>query len=280
MITGSTREFFMKNDQLLPVVEFEEVFNPPFQFIYEVFRIRKGIPLFMEDHFNRFWHTAGLVDIDPGISRKELLSRVLKVIEVNPEGDGNMQIVFYHHVVNHAQLFVFYTPHQYPTPEQFKEGVKVVSLFAERNQPNAKVMDTGLRNAANELKLTEKAYEILLLNKEGFITEGSRSNVFFIRHNTLITPPLGTVLPGVTRKHIIELAIRNRIEFCEEYVHQSDITRLDAGFISGTSRQVLPINCLDNIQFKTDHPIIKLLQKAFIDEVDQYISTRIDNNRN
>ncbi|MDY0342592.1 MAG: aminotransferase class IV [Lentimicrobium sp.] len=274
MITGSARQYFIKNNQLLPVIEFENTFNPPFQFIYEVFRIVDNIPLFVEDHFNRFWHTANLVQIDPGISRHDLLSQVFRVIEANPEGDGNMQIVFYHHVTTHPQLFVFYTPHQYPTDQQFKMGVKVVSLFAERNQPNAKVMDTGLRNAANELKSVEQAYEILLLNKEGFITEGSRSNVFFIKKNILITPPLGTVLPGVTRKHIIELAGKNNIDFCEEFVKQSDLTHMEAVFISGTSRQVLPVKSIDEIQFKTDHPIVHLLQEAFINEVQKYITER------
>lgn len=274
MITACARQYFIKNDQLLPVNEFENSFNPPFQFIYEVFRIVDGIPLFIEDHFNRFWHTAKLVQVDPGITRHDLLRLVFRVIRANPEGDGNMQIVFYHHVMNHPQLFVFYTPHQYPTQQQFKTGVKVVSLFAERNQPDAKVMDTGLRNAANELKSSEQAYEILLLNKEGFITEGSRSNVFFIKENTLITPPLGTVLPGVTRKHIIELAGKNNIDFREDFVSQSDLTRMEAVFISGTSRQVLPVKFIDEIEYKTDHLMIRLLQQAFIFEVKKYITER------
>lgn len=274
MITGCTRQYFIKNDQLLPVIEFENLFNPPFQYIYEVFRIVDGIPLFIEEHFNRFWHTANLVQIDPGVSRHDLLSQVYRVIEGNARGNGNMQIVFYHHVVSHPQLFVFFTPHQYPTDQQFKEGVKVVGLFAERNQPNAKVMDTGLRNAANNLKSEEQAYEILLLNKEGFITEGSRSNVFFIKGNTLITPPLGTVLPGVTRRHIIELARANSIDFCEEYVHQSDLTHMEAVFISGTSRQVLPVKAIDEIEFKTTHPMMRMLQELFLNEVQNYISER------
>lgn len=256
----------------MPVSKFEEAFNPPFQFIYEVFRISRGIPLFIEDHFDRFWQTATLTNIKPEITRSQLLSLVYRVIEANPAGDGNMQIVFYHHQIQHPLLFVFYTPHEYPTAEQYKNGVKVVTLFAERNQPNAKVMDMGLRKATNQLKSAEQAYEILLLDKEGFITEGSRSNVFFIKENKLMTPPLGTVLGGVTRKYIIELAAKNEIDFTEAYVNQSELTRIEAIFISGTSRQVLPVNLINDMAYQTNHPIIRLLQEAFTAEVNQYVA--------
>jgi len=144
----------------------------------------------------------------------------------------------------------------------------------EREKPNAKIMDVALRSATDQIKTERNVYEVLLVNGQGFITEGSRSNVFFIQNQKIVTPPVHTVLEGVTRKNIIQLCKENNIELNEQPVHITELNKMDAAFISGTSRRVLPVCCIDDLNFNTQHPLIPMLQQLFEDRVMQYISRK------
>jgi branched-chain amino acid aminotransferase len=168
-------------------------------------------------------------------------------------------------------LLIYFTPHQYPTPEQFAQGVKVKLLGAERQNPNAKVMDILLRAETDQLKQLDDVYEILLVDHNGFITEGSRSNVFFIRGSEVITPPLEVVLPGITRKKIIRLCQQHEIKILEQPVHQHSLAEFDSLFISGTSRKVLPVKQVDSRAFRVDNPLMRKISELFNQLTQEYL---------
>ncbi|GAP44555.1 branched-chain amino acid aminotransferase [Lentimicrobium saccharophilum] len=265
-----TREFFLLNDQLLPVRLFDGRFKPPANYVYEVFRATRGVALFLEDHLGRFFRTADLSGMVIGISDSMLKSGIKKVIGNNGPDDGNLKISLYTDK-DGQQLFIYYTPHFYPTSEEFRTGVNTGLLFAERNNPNAKVMDTRLREEADLMKKEQVVYEVLLVDHDGFITEGSRSNVFFIKDNSLITPPAGMVLEGITRKQIIQLAAENEIPLKEEKVHHQNLNNFDGLFISGTSRRVLPVRRVNELEFPVTDPLITKLQQLFEQKVNDYL---------
>jgi branched-chain amino acid aminotransferase len=149
--------------------------------------------------------------------------------------------------------------------------VPVRLLFGERKNPNAKIMDSFLRSQADEWRERNNVNEVLLVTHDGFITEGSRSNVFFIKDNTLITAPSDKVLQGIARKHIFAICAENNIEIKEELVHYTKLERMQAAFLSGTSRRVLPINKIDHHHFNTTHPLLKQLHAWFEERVKRYI---------
>jgi len=90
-----------------------------------------------------------------------------------------------------------------------------------------------------------------LVDRNGNLTEGSKSNIFMIKGNEVYTAPLENVLPGVTRGVIIEILKDLHVDFQEKSINESEIKELDALFISGTSPKVLPINKVDNIEFQS-----------------------------
>ncbi|MGB4205532.1 MAG: aminotransferase class IV [Bacteroidales bacterium] len=269
-----TRRYFILNSNLKDISEFSDYFGDPEKYIYEVFRVQEAIPVFIEDHLDRLWHTALISDVELPFSRNDILKEIYMLIKANPPGDGNIKIFIT--LPNHGEMLrlLYFTPHQYPTKEQFTKGVAVRLFNAERNEPNAKIMDVALRSATDHIKTERNVYEVLLVSGQGFITEGSRSNVFFIQNQKLVTPPVHTVLEGVTRKNIIQLCKENNIEFTEEPVHINELNKMDAVFISGTSRRVLPVCCIDNLNFNPQHPLIPMLQQLFEDRVMQYLSRK------
>jgi branched-chain amino acid aminotransferase len=273
-----TREYFICNGLLKPVAEFGQCFAPTSRYIYEVFRVECGIPVFIEDHLERLWKTAELEKIELPFSMDEILSDISKLISANPNGDGNIKIFINLPAHSPVIRLLYFNPHQYPTVEQFQKGVFVSLFKAERENPNAKVMDVSLRRAAENTKIKESAYEVLLVDRDGYITEGSRSNVFFIKNEKLITPPVHTVLEGITRKHIMKLCLEHQIPVSEELVHHEDLKRMDAVFISGTSRRVLPVFSVNELTFNVSNPLTRKLQKLLESSVAQYIASHKDNN--
>ena len=270
-----SRDFFSLNNQITKTADFTDLFNPPPAYIYEVFRVAQQVPLFIEDHLERFFNTAKLSGVETGTDINQMMESIREVIAENSPGDGNMKLALYYDSNGKRRLFIHFTPHQYPLPGQYREGVDVELYIEERENPNAKVMHVAKRQYANQTKHQHEVYELLLVDRNGFITEGSRSNVFFIKGDRLITPPADTVLEGITRKQILHLCNLHNIPWSEAHVHQSELSAYDALFISGTSRRVLPVKKVNDAVFNTSHPIIKKLQLLFENMVADYIRKKM-----
>ena len=121
--------------------------------------------------------------------------------------------------------------------------------------------------------LQEKnAFEALLVSKSGYIPEGSRSNIFFVKGDKVYTANGSDVLIGITRKHIFNVCEKLNIKIIEESIHIDDLNKLDGGFMSGTSVNVLPISTIDDIKLDSvNNPIIKEINKEFINQIREYI---------
>jgi branched-chain amino acid aminotransferase len=269
-----TRQFFSCIGKLKPVAEFEKYFGARVRYIYEVFRVQEGVPLFIGDHLQRLWTTAKLEGVNLPFTRDDILEDIFGVIRSNPSGDGNIKILISLPATGPVSRLVYFNPHQYPTAEQFENGVAVSLFNAERNNPNAKVMDMKLRSATDQAKSEGEFYEVLLVDHDGYITEGSRSNVFFIKNQKLITPPVHKVLEGITRKLIMQLCAENMIPAIERTVHQNDLSGMDAVFITGTSRRVLPVCRIDDLSFEPSHQLTRKLQHMLEEQVKAELAHR------
>ena len=104
---------------------------------------------------------------------------------------------------------------------------------------------------------------MLLVNSNGYITEGSRSNFFAVFGDLLVTPPAQQVLEGITRKMVIRLAKENSIKFEERPIHSSEIEKMDGAFITGTSTKVLPIAKIGDYEYNEMPSITTTLQNLY-----------------
>jgi len=265
---------YIHNDKLTDCGRFDASFLTQPHYIYEVFRVIDGIPLFLEDHLERLKETCRLAEHTPMADCNNLYDQVHMLIRANKLTTGNLKIVMVRPPEDESQCMIYITEHQYPTSMQFEEGVDLSLFRGIRHNPNAKVMDVKLRNATNAIKEQKEVYETLLVDEKGCITEGSRSNVFFVRDNTIITPPLEDVLPGITRKHVIEVCEDLSLPVNEEKVPARSLVIMEGVFISGTSRKVLPAKKVDELDFDPQHPIILQIRQAFDRKVQDYIRQR------
>lgn len=273
MISVCTRNFFVFEGRLVPSGEFSAYFTTSAKYIYEVLRVQHGIPLFIEDHLDRLWKTAFLEKVNLPFTKNDILADIFLLIHNNPLEEGNIKIFISLPASSPITRLVYYTPHQYPTLQQYSEGVPVSLFDAERTNPNAKVMDVSLRAATEVAKQKNEVYEVLLVDRNGNITEGSRSNVFFIRKNMLITPPVHAVLEGVTRKQVMYLCEQNKIPVSEQDVNVNALSEMESVFITGTSRRVLPVSNIGQLYFNVSHSLIKTLQSLLDEHVNEYLRT-------
>jgi len=153
-------------------------------------------------------------------------------------------------------------------------GVKVGLLNAVRPIPHAKVQNPGLRDRANR-KISEKGFfEVLLVDSEGHITEGSRSNVFFIKNETLYSSPVEDILEGITRIKVMQLCQNAGIKVVESAIDSTTLDQFQAAFLTGTSPMILPICAIDNIIYKTDLPLLIKLRELYNQLIENYLEPR------
>lgn len=237
--------------------------------VYEVIRIIDGVPIFLESHINRMKNSFNLVGKEFPLETEEVYEKINSVIKKENKTIGNIKLTY---GLKSKELKVFFIDHSYPDEELYEKGVKTILYFGERTNPNAKIVNDDFRSKVNEEIKKEGAYEAILVDRNGFITEGSKSNIFMVRGETLITSPVKAVLPGVTRGEIIDIAKRIGIPVLEEEYSFKEIDRLDGMFISGTSPKVLPINQVNHIKFNAQNNVIKTIADNYNKEIQMYVN--------
>jgi len=250
--------YYFLDGNILPVEREEEMASGEVSF-YEVIRTKGGVPLFFDDHMKRLKDGISTrYDLKDDIS--ELITEGLDALvrqETFAEINVRITVSF---IGQEHSVHICYISSSYPNDETVRDGVSLIFYRAERFNPAVKLLNNRLRLSVNEALLKKKAYEALLVNNDGIITEGSRSNVFFVNaKGILYTAPDSMVLSGITRKYVIEICRKEGVKVIFEAVRVSEMHDFISAFITGTSPMVLPVKCIDNHIFRTDNDIIKRL---------------------
>jgi branched-chain amino acid aminotransferase len=239
--------------------------------IYEVIRVIKGSPVFFSDHMERLATSVRLQKkkmlAETGTLKKDIMS----LSKSEKKKEINLKIVFNYNKGEDNYLVYFIEP-IYPTEEQYRNGVRGILFYAERKDPESKVINHKLRSSIFHKLILEGGYEAILVNENGVITEGSRSNIFFMKDDTLFTAPDNMILSGITRKHVLEICSENNIPVKMECIKASKLSDYDAVFMSGTSPMLLPFNSIDDKRFKVRVPLIEKLRKLYFARAEESIA--------
>mgnify|MGYP000870041939 FL=1 len=107
--------------------------------------------------------------------------------------------------------------------------------------------------------------EAMMLDASGYVAEGSGENIYIVKNGVIKTPPLTTVLAGITRDSVIALAKEMGYEVVEQFFTRDEVYVADEAFFTGTAAELTPIRALDRRVIGEGHagPVAKALQKAF-----------------
>lgn len=239
---------------------------------YEVIRIIKRKPLFLSDHFARFENTLASVDNHIKVDNIEFGSMLYKCISDSNIVNGNIKVeAIYDTESKTIEYFCHEIPHHYPTDEQYKNGVPTMTFAYERQNPHNKIWNQNLRDTVDKFIADNKIFEAIYVNSHNIITEGTRSNIFFIYNDTLISAKESNILKGVTRKYIIDTAKRNGLKYTEMDININEISTFESAFISGTSPKILPISCINDVIYHVENENLRMLMQKFNEVINQNI---------
>ncbi|MGC1389882.1 MAG: aminotransferase class IV [Bacteroidales bacterium] len=261
---------FIINGSLQPAEMFDNSLVYEGDSVYEVLRMVKGNPIFFPDHMKR-------LEISVKLQNKEFLAdistirkAVISLTRSDKRREANLKIVFNYNADVKNFLIYFIEP-VYPSELQYQTGVKGILYFAERKDPESKVIDHRLRSSIYHKLILESAYEAILVNGNNFVTEGSRSNIFFLKGETLLTAPDNLVLNGITRKYILDVCSENKIKVEFDCVDADEIKKYDTVFMTGTSPMVLPFYRVGDNFFNVKLPLIEKLRKLYLKKAEESI---------
>ncbi|MFE0441233.1 aminotransferase class IV [Aerococcus sp. NPDC058936] len=241
--------------------------------VYEVIRVREGIPLFLEDHLRRFRAFAGFVGLPLTDSDDILINRLYQLVDKNGAFDQNIKLIWN----KDMGLLAFFTKSPYPPARYYQTGIKTTLLDLEREDPNIKIQ----REAYQKTVLAERektgSYEVLLVDQEGNVTEGSRSNLFIVKGEKLYTSPAKNVLLGIVRSKVVAICQQQQIDIIEQNIPVTELNTIDGAFISGTGNDVLPIASIDSFKLASvKSPVISSIMHEYDRLVKEYIASKKD----
>ena len=243
--------------------------------IYEVVRVEKGIALFLENHYARMQTSFASAKYSQHLPTwNDWQSSIYLLIDKNRRSEGNIRFDFHKRSTTEHQTAFSFINHHYPTKQEYAKGYEVGLLMGERENPHAKIANQEVRFRANGHIEQEKLDEVLLVNHNQLITEGSKTNFFAIRNNILFTAPDELVLGGIMRQHVLKLAGEIKIEVVKQCIMLNELTSIETAFVTGTSPRIMPISKLNNAFLNTNHSFIEKLTHALNQSINRYISER------
>lgn len=267
------------NGQLMPLSEVKvSVLDRGFLFgdaVYEVIRLYNGKLFRVEDHLNRLSDSLKSLDIrhvDLGkikvmlkaTVRESALDDALVYLQVT-RGEA----IRTHHYPDAymPNTLIYVTPFKNPYAKEREEGVAAVTHPDIRwGRNDIKATSLAANCMAAQYAKERGAMEVVFIDSEGFMTEGSHTSLFGIKNDKLVVAPSSSkVLPGITKRQILELVKETAIPLDERRIKESEIYELDEFFLAGTPEELISIVRLNDREIGSGKPgpLVKKLHDAF-----------------
>jgi len=239
----------------------------------------------LQEHAARLLRSAHVVQMKIPFSQKQIEDAVVETVRENRLDEGYIRplaFIGYGEMGLYAKdapihLSIAVWPWgTYLGDEGLKRGIRVSVSSFTRHHVNisltrAKVTGYYVNSQLAKREAKEAGFdEAVLLDTDGYVTEGPGENIFIVRNGTLRTTPMtSSILEGITRETILQLARERDIKITEGRFTRDDLYLADEAFFTGTAAEVTPIREVDGRTIGTGKPgpVTKALQTAFFDIV-------------
>lgn len=259
--------------------------------VYETMRAYKRNLFLLDRHLVRLKHSADSIFLKLPLPLDRISDALNDTVKANKLSDAYVRIQ-----ISRGPGEIGLDPGLCPEPtmviaakpfknypvEHYERGVSVAVVKTRRNHPLA--LDPSIKgtNFLNNIlakieAIRAGAYEAIMLNWEGYVAEGTISNIFFVKSGILYTPALNTgILEGVTRGLVLDLARREKIETRERLIQPNELFDADECFITNTTIEIMPASTIDgrHVGNGKPGPITAALHKAYENEVQKCLRTQ------
>lgn len=248
--------------------------------VYEVIPVYHGKVLFLDEHLARLKQSLANVHIKYEIDNSEWQKICDQLIEHNgsdrpiylqiTRGQDSNRIHKYPEYLKPTVVALSQTPIALGSSLDSKD-INVVTMQDVRwKLCHIKSISLLGNILLNQQASEQGAVEALLINNEGFIKEGSTSNFFIVKNNTIITPALNhEILPGITRKIVLDICKQHDIKFVEQEVSVEDLYNADEVWLTSSTREIRPVASVDGRLISDGKPgaVWQRVAKLYIDYI-------------
>ncbi len=228
--------------------------------VYEVFRTYSGVPLFYLEHWERMQNSARLIHMHITQGYEQITEQIRRTVKATSAGKLSKD-VYVRYVITRGEGPVDLYPNpnlktRYViivnavpqwNPDFYRVGMKAAIPEVRRNPTDA--LDPNIKGGNylnNVIAITQArelgADESIILNRDGFVTEASNSNVFFVLDGELVTPGgAAGNLRGITKKAAREACAAEGLVITEREIHADDLPGTTECFVTSATREVMPI---------------------------------------
>ncbi|MDY0330416.1 MAG: branched-chain amino acid transaminase [Thiomonas sp.] len=250
------------------------------------YKTDKGTAIFrLRDHTERLFNSAKILRMDIPFTFEQAMQSQIDVVKANGFdscyirpltwiGDKKLGVSPRGNTIH---LMIAAWPWgAYLGEEGLKRGIRVKTSSYTRHHVNitmvnAKAVSNYTNSILANMEVTNDGYdEALLLDPQGFVSEGAGENIFIVRDGVLYTPDLSSgALNGITRKTVFAICEDLGLPLREKRITRDEVYIADEAFFAGTAAEVTPIRELDGITLGPGHrgPITERIQNAFFDIV-------------
>ena len=254
-VININKEIFDENSAKISVLDRGFLYGDS---VYEATRTFNRQPFMLEEHIERLFISAGKIYLNPTITKEDLIKETKKTIDISPFEDAFIRIILTRG--NNSDLgldpalssdnnLVIMLKEIKPNPAWwYQQGVSMI-FYHKKTKEQGSLPKAG-NYIENMLAYREArrqgAFDAIMVNPDGHITEGTTSNIWLIKNQLIITPSLAAgVLEGITRQTLLK--IMPTIKVAD--LTMKDFLEADECFLSSTTRDLIPVVSIDN------HPI-------------------------
>ena len=241
---------FSRNGEILPIdqatmalscIEYAYGFG-----VYETIRVSSGQIFFLTEHVDRLIESANIIGLEHTFSEDSFRKSIADMVEHLGEETYNLKILLIGGAdATHAQLFVLGSNPLFPDKKYYRAGADFIMVHYERVYPHAKTLNMLQSYMAYRKAKAAGAYDALLVDRDGHITEGTRTNFFCIKGRTIYTPRDENILLGVTRLAMLRVAMKSGFAVEERDIRPEELGSYDGAFITSTSSKIIPVRSVD-----------------------------------
>jgi len=253
--------------------------------VYETLRTYSRRPFLLDRHLLRLRNSAGMIALGVPLSDEQFANRIAETTAAASAGAprdtewyirvlltrGVGELTYDPAATPIPTVVTIVKPHVDPPAELYTNGVRVILSSIVRNHPdtvNPMIKSNNLMNCALAMQQGYRlgAFEVIMRNYRGELAEGSVSNLFIVKNGTAQTPPLSAgLLPGITREFMFEVGRAAGVAVREAVLKDSDLFGADEVFLTGTTREIMPVVSVDDRKVGSGlpGPVTKTLHETF-----------------
>ena len=250
--------------------------------VYETMRTYNRRPFLYDRHMRRLRNSARMIVLNVPFSDEQLASQIHETMGAADLKGGEAyirvlltrgigELTYDPRATPNPSVVIIVKPHVDPPAEAYERGVGVVIADVVRNHPdtvNPMIKSNNLLNTALAAQeaIRRGGYEGIMRNVRGELTECTVSNVFIVKDGAALTPPLASgLLPGITREFLFDIGRDLGVDVREQVLRDDDLFGADEAFLTGTTREIVPIVSVDSrtIGAGVPGPVTKTLLGEF-----------------